>query len=138
MEFMKNQSKLKTDSVKAKILELIQCWAFAFRDNSEYQVVTDTFNEMKNTGVSFPTLREADAMFTSEVPPQWKEEESCFACRTDFGMLTRRHHCRACGQSFCSKCSSKTSTIPKFGIEKEVRVCDACYAKLNKTKGGQR
>ena len=61
-------------------------------------------------------------------------------CRTEFTTFNRQHHCRHCGQSFCSKCSSKTKTIPKFGIEKEVRVCDTCFDALsNKTSsaGGQ-
>lgn len=43
-----------------------------------------------------------------------------------------QHHCRACGQVFCSQCSSRNCTLPKFGIEKEVRVCEACYNKVNK------
>lgn len=46
--------------------------------------------------------------------------------------LLFQHHCRACGQIFCGKCSSKYSTIPKFGIEKEVRVCEPCFELLNK------
>lgn len=46
--------------------------------------------------------------------------------------LSFQHHCRACGNVFCGNCSSKTSTIPKFGIEKEVRVCEACYEMFNK------
>lgn len=33
---------------------------------------------------------------------------------------------------FCGQCSGKTSIIPKFGIEKEVRVCDGCYDQLQK------
>lgn len=37
------------------------------------------------------------------------------------------------GNVFCNKCSSKQSIIPKFGIEKEVRVCEDCYEKLNST-----
>ena len=28
---------------------------------------------------------------------------------------------------FCSKCSSKECSLPKLGIEREVRVCDSCY-----------
>ena len=43
-----------------------------------------------------------------------------------------QHHCRNCGQVFCNKCSSKQSIIPQFGIEREVRVCDTCFDKLNK------
>ena len=38
-----------------------------------------------------------------------------------------QHHCRACGQVFCHKCSSKSCPLPKFGIEREVRVCDTCF-----------
>uniref|UniRef100_A0A8D1N9Z6 FYVE-type domain-containing protein n=1 Tax=Sus scrofa TaxID=9823 RepID=A0A8D1N9Z6_PIG len=48
-----------------------------------------------------------------------------------------QHHCRACGQIFCGKCSSRCSTIPKFGIEKEVRVCEPCYEQLNKKAEGK-
>lgn len=42
-------------------------------------------------------------------------------CRVAFSLMVRRHHCRACGQVFCQQCSAKQSTLPKFGIEKEVR-----------------
>lgn len=58
------------------------------------------------------------------------EGVSCYC--TDVSHLLQ-HHCRACGQIFCGKCSSKYSTIPKFGIEKEVRVCEPCYEHLNKS-----
>ncbi|PKU31189.1 hepatocyte growth factor-regulated tyrosine kinase substrate isoform x1 [Limosa lapponica baueri] len=51
--------------------------------------------------------------------PDWVDAEECHRCRVQFGVVTRKHHCRACGQIFCGKCSSKYSTIPKFGIEKE-------------------
>ena len=44
-----------------------------------------------------------------------------------FSTFTRQHHCRACGQVFCGKCSAKVCVLPKFGIEREVRVCDSCF-----------
>lgn len=53
-------------------------------------------------------------------------------CSTWTHSVFFQHHCRACGQIFCGKCSSKYSTIPKFGIEKEVRVCEPCFELLNK------
>lgn len=120
------------DDVKNKVLELIQAWAYAFRNSPKYRAVQDTVNIMKTEGYKFPALKESDAMFSADTAPEWADGDVCHRCRVQFGMMQRKHHCRACGQVFCSQCSSKTSTIPKFGIEKEVRVCEACYDTLNK------
>jgi len=103
---------------------------------------------LKTEGYQFPALKESDAMFSADTAPEWAEGECCHRCRVQFTMMQRKvcvelgfvyhvdkyfqHHCRACGQVFCQQCSSKTSTLPKFGIEKEVRVCEACFDKFNK------
>ncbi|XP_013199800.1 hepatocyte growth factor-regulated tyrosine kinase substrate isoform X2 [Amyelois transitella] len=92
----------------------------------------DTVNILKAEGFKFPTLKESDAMFSADTAPEWADGEVCHRCRVAFSLMVRRHHCRACGQVFCQQCSSKTSTLPKFGIEKEVRVCDACYDKVSR------
>uniref|UniRef100_A0A674A5X4 Hepatocyte growth factor-regulated tyrosine kinase substrate n=1 Tax=Salmo trutta TaxID=8032 RepID=A0A674A5X4_SALTR len=114
---------LKTEpNVRNKILYLIQAWAHAFRNEPKYKVVQDTYQIMKVEGHVFPEFKESDAMFAAERAPDWVDAEECHRCRVQFGVMTRKHHCRACGQIFCGKCSSKYSTIPKFGIEKEVRV----------------
>lgn len=132
MEFMKQLVTSRGEPVKSKILELIQVWSHAFRNEPGYKVVQDTFNLMKLEGYTFPTLKEADAMFSSEKAPEWKDSDCCSRCRVQFGMVQRKHHCRACGDVVCAKCSSKNSIIPKFGIEREVRVCDSCHEKINK------
>ncbi len=75
---------------------------------------------MKAEGWEFPPVREAEAMFEADVAPEWAEGEVCHRCRAPFGIMTRQHHCRACGQVFCGKCSAKSCLLPKFGIEKEV------------------
>tara|TARA_Y100000389_G_scaffold168329_1_gene173927 strand:+ start:3906 stop:5960 length:2055 start_codon:yes stop_codon:yes gene_type:complete len=31
--------------------------------------------------------------------------KKCFKCNVEFGLLTRKHHCRICGRIFCSDCS---------------------------------
>lgn len=75
---------------------------------------------MKAEGWKFPAIREAEAMFEADTAPEWAEGDVCNRCRVAFGMMTRQHHCRACGQVFCGKCSSKFCPLPKFGIEREV------------------
>eukprot|EP00325_Prymnesiales_sp_UTEX-LB-985_P011763 CAMPEP_0174751040 /NCGR_PEP_ID=MMETSP1094-20130205/99040_1 /TAXON_ID=156173 /ORGANISM="Chrysochromulina brevifilum, Strain UTEX LB 985" /LENGTH=67 /DNA_ID=CAMNT_0015956475 /DNA_START=57 /DNA_END=260 /DNA_ORIENTATION=+ len=42
-------------------------------------------------------------------------------------MIRRRHHCRACGQLVCSRCSLSRQTIISAGITlPNQRVCDHC------------
>uniref|UniRef100_A0A6Q2XSN4 Hepatocyte growth factor-regulated tyrosine kinase substrate n=1 Tax=Esox lucius TaxID=8010 RepID=A0A6Q2XSN4_ESOLU len=137
MEELKELLKKQTEpNVRNKILYLIQAWAHAFRNEPKYKVVQDTYQIMKVEGHVFPEFKESDAMFAAERAPDWVDAEECHRCRVQFGVMTRKHHCRACGQIFCGKCSSKYSTIPKFGIEKEVRVCEPCFELLNKKAEG--
>uniref|UniRef100_A0A673K3I9 Hepatocyte growth factor-regulated tyrosine kinase substrate n=1 Tax=Sinocyclocheilus rhinocerous TaxID=307959 RepID=A0A673K3I9_9TELE len=133
-ELFKKQPEL---NVKNKILYLIQAWAHAFRNEPKYKVIQDTYQILKVEGHVFPEFKESDAMFAAERAPDWVDAEDCHRCRVQFGVMTRKHHCRACGQIFCGKCSSKYSTIPKFGIEKEVRVCEPCFELLNKKAEGK-
>ncbi|XP_030390495.1 hepatocyte growth factor-regulated tyrosine kinase substrate isoform X3 [Gopherus evgoodei] len=138
MEELKELFKRQVEvNVRNKILYLIQAWAHAFRNEPKYKVVQDTYQILKVEGHVFPEFKESDAMFAAERAPDWVDAEECHRCRVQFGVVTRKHHCRACGQIFCGKCSSKYSTIPKFGIEKEVRVCEPCYEHLNKKAEGK-
>ncbi|XP_028912847.1 hepatocyte growth factor-regulated tyrosine kinase substrate isoform X2 [Ornithorhynchus anatinus] len=138
MEELKELLKRQVEAnVRNKILYLVQAWAHAFRNEPKYKVVQDTYQIMKVEGHVFPEFKESDAMFAAERAPDWVDAEECHRCRVQFGVVTRKHHCRACGQIFCGKCSSRYSTIPKFGIEKEVRVCEPCYEQLNKKTEGK-
>lgn len=70
-------------------------------------------------------------------------------CKVSFGFFQRKHHCRSCGNIFCSNCSSKAIVIPDFVIDRpepadywnpsyyvkglkgiEERVCDQCYISI--------
>ncbi|KAM8947773.1 hepatocyte growth factor-regulated tyrosine kinase substrate isoform 2-T2 [Pelodytes ibericus] len=137
MEELKELQRQVEPNVRNKILYLIQAWAHAFRNEPKYKVVQDTYQIIKVAGHTFPEFKESDAMFAAERAPEWVDAEECHRCRVQFGVMTRKHHCRACGQIFCGKCSSKCSTIPKFGIEKEVRVCEPCFEQLNKKGEGK-
>ncbi|CAK5112902.1 unnamed protein product [Meloidogyne enterolobii] len=132
-EFMEDLKSLVISNpqanVRTKILELIQCWTSAFKGISEYKIVEDTHSLLKMNGFEFPPIDEAKAMFLAESAPDWAEGDNCYRCRVEFGVFTRKHHCRACGQIFCDKCSNKQMLLPQFGIEKKVRVCEACFDK---------
>lgn len=121
------------ENVRNKMLELIQVWSHAFRSSYKYRGIKDTMNILKAEGFKFPEMKEvSEKLFASDVAPEWADGDCCHRCRTAFSLVNRKHHCRNCGQVFCGQCSSKTSILPKFGIEKEVRVCDGCFDQLQK------
>ncbi|KAG5207914.1 hypothetical protein JEQ12_017678 [Ovis aries] len=65
-----------------------------------------------------------------EDPPEWVPDEACgfcTACKAPFTVIRRKHHCRSCGKIFCSRCSSHSAPLPRFGQVKPVRVCTHCY-----------
>lgn len=131
-ELQKILRSSQNEQVKEKILELIQAWAHAFRNQPAHCAVSDMYNLLKIEGCKFPPLKESDAMFVCSEAPAWKNGDCCQRCRQPFTMLERKHHCRHCADVFCQKCSSKSCAIPKFGIEKEVRVCDDCFDELSR------
>jgi len=56
--------------------------------------------------------------------PAFEKKSSCSKCGTSFGFLKqRRHHCRNCGRSLCSSCSTQ-ATLPQS--TKPQRVCVSC------------
>ncbi|KAK8772790.1 hypothetical protein V5799_012677 [Amblyomma americanum] len=116
MEELRDLVKANTnEAVRDKVLELVQAWAHAFRNDPNYRAVQDTVNLMK----------------MEDQAPEWADGDCCHRCRVQFSLVQRKHHCRNCGQIFCQKCSSQNAPIPRFGIEKEVRVCEACFEKLS-------
>ena len=44
----------------------------------------------------------------------------------EFGLINRRHHCRACGGIFCSSCSLSREAFPHLGYHEPVRCCNPC------------
>ncbi|KAK4328960.1 hypothetical protein Pmani_000652 [Petrolisthes manimaculis] len=53
----------------------------------------------------------------------------CMECGSQFTMVRRKHHCRACGAVVCSKCSSFKASLA-YECGKSVRVCRRCHATL--------
>ncbi|CAF3680801.1 unnamed protein product [Rotaria socialis] len=72
-------------------------------------------------------------MVITLIPPIWTDRDDCFRCHTSFSAFTRKHHCRACGETFCATCSSKQCPLPEYGIEDDVRACITCYERIQAT-----
>ena len=59
------------------------------------------------------------------------EAVACRVCGLEFGMMHRKHHCRACGQIVCDGCSRSRQHVlarQSSGDDLGARVCDNCAA----------
>lgn len=60
---------------------------------------------------------------------------ACTQCKVLFKVHLRKHHCRSCGELFCSYCSAKRLPLPHKEIANDfkgrVRVCTACFDQLS-------
>ncbi|CAG2193617.1 FGD4 [Mytilus edulis] len=64
-----------------------------------------------------------------KVAPKWIKDDEvtmCMKCTAKFTALRRRHHCRACGDVVCGRCSSKKVPL-RYDNNHLNRVCDDCY-----------
>eukprot|EP00164_Ancoracysta_twista_P006960 GFYU01009798.1.p1 GENE.GFYU01009798.1~~GFYU01009798.1.p1 ORF type:complete len:1076 (+),score=70.83 GFYU01009798.1:50-3277(+) len=51
---------------------------------------------------------------------------NCARCSRAFTLFNRRHHCRACGRVFDSRCCNTFIPIPDLGHAHPVRICRGC------------
>mmetsp|Transcript_18866 Transcript_18866/g.55956 ORF Transcript_18866/g.55956 Transcript_18866/m.55956 type:complete len:1838 (+) Transcript_18866:503-6016(+) len=60
---------------------------------------------------------------------EWQTDDDaaeCGGCNVEFSMFNRRHHCRICGQIYCSTClKHKVMTTAK---SKPVKSCQECFS----------
>ena len=58
--------------------------------------------------------------------------ENCTDCGTTFSLFQRRHHCRNCGDSFCSTHASNFVSLLRFDLTIPQRTCDGCVSALKR------
>ncbi|KAG0213948.1 Vacuolar protein-sorting-associated protein 27 [Mortierella sp. GBA30] len=116
--------------VRNRILGLIQTWGKLFRGKQGLGYVCDTYMILQHEGYQFPPADNVGAaLVETQAPPDWTDSDVCTRCRATFTLTNRKHHCRACGSTYCGQCSSKTMSLPHLGVTQEVRVCDGCWIK---------
>ncbi|KAG8201783.1 hypothetical protein JTE90_027267 [Oedothorax gibbosus] len=67
--------------------------------------------------------------------PFWvpdNESPSCAKCHSKFDFLTRRHHCRRCGNVFCSHCCEAKLPLRRMCFVDPVRICIDCVEATKK------
>lgn len=121
----------RSDKAIDKALEMIGEWKAAFGSRAGYKAVNDVFGELEREGFFIPEPQVASASFIKP-PPEWVMDDRCHMCRQEFNRLKGwfPHHCRNCGKSVCTQCSTKRAPLPEFGIKQPTRVCDVCYKNL--------
>uniref|UniRef100_A0A7E4VY87 1-phosphatidylinositol-3-phosphate 5-kinase n=1 Tax=Panagrellus redivivus TaxID=6233 RepID=A0A7E4VY87_PANRE len=57
--------------------------------------------------------------------------KECYECHEKFSAFKRKHHCRLCGQIFCSKCSRHSINGVLLGYVGLLRVCGYCQRNVD-------
>ena len=68
--------------------------------------------------------------FSDDMRQYWMADQTCrecYECGITFNTFRRRHHCRICGQIFCTKCCSEYAPGKFFGLNTNQRVCSYCF-----------
>jgi len=78
-------------------------------------------------------------LIVKNLHPFWVPDEyrtKCLACGKGFGTFTRKHHCRKCGQIFCSACMSSTElSMEHLLTDKYTLYIENSYKALKPGKG---
>ncbi|XP_069616212.1 phosphatidylinositol-3,5-bisphosphate 3-phosphatase MTMR3 isoform X1 [Ranitomeya imitator] len=56
---------------------------------------------------------------------------NCYNCEGKFWLASRKHHCRNCGNVFCSSCCNQKVPVPSQQLFEPSRVCKLCYSNLH-------
>ena len=65
----------------------------------------------------------------AELKQYWMPDsvsKECYECNYKFTTLRRRHHCRICGQIFCSRCCHQQVPGKLMGYSGDLRACTYC------------
>lgn len=122
------KSKIESYRRQLEYLQQIHSFDVSSQENNNIETEIDAVSSSSDDVVS------NDSQFSIvEGVVRWIPDHAitnCQSCNTPFNFYTWKHHCRSCGNIFCSYCSRHKSTVPKQKLDWNVRVCDKCYADL--------
>ncbi|KAL1464236.1 hypothetical protein WDU94_003902 [Cyamophila willieti] len=101
----------------------------------------DAANSPNNVAIGYPHILKKVGYFLpgksstlqsykdSDMKQYWMPDsvsKECYLCGDKFTTFRRRHHCRICGQIFCSKCCNQEIPGKALGYSGDLRVCTYC------------
>lgn len=103
--------------------------------NVEYQVDTSLgrtpLNVIKRISnlLAMKDMSDLNDYKNTELKKLWmpdSKSRDCYDCNIKFNTFRRKHHCRLCGQIFCSKCCNQIIPGKIIKCSGELRVCNYC------------
>ncbi|KAE8634055.1 hypothetical protein XENTR_v10002189 [Xenopus tropicalis] len=88
---------------------------------------TEPFSE-----ASWEQVDKRDTEVTRWVPDH--VAHNCYNCDSKFWLASRKHHCRNCGNVFCSTCCNQKAPVPSQQLFEPSRVCKLCFTNLHPTR----
>ena len=109
--------------------------------NDWLDALNSAIEEYRSRKATFITLDHLNPILRFEgklgdSAPVWIPDQRvtmCQSCSTEFSLVNRRHHCRACGKVICAPCSASKAPLRYRQFESS-RVCDVCYEGVEKSK----
>ncbi|CAH1099797.1 unnamed protein product [Psylliodes chrysocephalus] len=134
-----NPTGEKTDSIS----ESLPTWAADTVSDTPYNIAesSNVYDVDVNEGRSLPNVLKRISNLLAlkssslqdygdtELKQYWMPDsvsKECYECSEKFTTFRRRHHCRVCGQIFCSQCCNQQIPGKIFGCTGELRVCTYC------------
>lgn len=133
-----NEETKRNEAVKVELEKVRNQWKEAQTTLEELGIQLSV-NKLKVSELQEQANKaEKEKLNTTEVN-LWTPDNTatnCTACKKDFNLTRRKHHCRQCGEIFCKSCSEQTFPLAnEYGqAGKAVRVCDNCFVSLSKKK----
>uniref|UniRef100_A0A8B9GEE7 phosphatidylinositol-3,5-bisphosphate 3-phosphatase n=1 Tax=Amazona collaria TaxID=241587 RepID=A0A8B9GEE7_9PSIT len=97
--------------------------------NSSLRLNGDYGDEVIFSEASWEQVDKQDTEVTRWLPDHLAAH--CYGCDSTFWLASRKHHCRNCGNVFCSSCCNQKVPVPSQQLFEPSRVCKSCYSSLH-------
>ncbi|XP_026099136.1 myotubularin-related protein 3 isoform X2 [Carassius auratus] len=125
--------QLQVETLKKQVQEL---WS-RLHVNRKLTSVPDVENNMESDCLQrcgkTDLLSESSWEQMGQQEAEWFSDHAasrCYGCERTVWLTARKHHCRNCGNVFCSSCCDQKVAVSSQQLRDHGHVCQACYGHL--------